>query len=273
MVPAVSSAIRILAELAEADGNGASHGDLVRETGISKSTMHNLLATLESEGYVRRNPRTRRFHLGGTLIPLGAAAARQVRSLTIAMERLPGLALEHDLSVAVGQVTPDGDAQIIERAYPPQPVHVGIRIGSRYGYFDGAIGKCLLAALDPVKAEELVRNRRIPAHTERTLTDPARLLADVARVRERGWAASIGEYNRNIAVSASIGGTNGIEGVLLALGFPDDVPSERVPPIGDALRDVADRITAHAGGVPPYGRSAGVAATPTAIHHTEEDMK
>jgi IclR family acetate operon transcriptional repressor len=249
-VPAVTSAIRILAELNDADGTGVSHSDLVRETRISKSTMHNLLATLESEGYVRRDPQTRLYRLGGALIPLGAAAARQVKALTLAVESLPGLALEHELSFAVGQVTPDADAQIIERAYPSQPVHVGIRIGSRYGYFDGAIGKCLLAALDAGRAEVLVRDRRIPAHTEHTLTDPETLLTDIARVRDRGWAASIGEYNRNIAVATALGGAQGMEGVLLALGFPEDVPSERVPRIGDALRRVADHITRNAGGGP-----------------------
>jgi IclR family transcriptional regulator, acetate operon repressor len=256
-VPAVSSAIRILGELAQVDGNGASQSDLVRETGISKSTMHNLLATLESGGFVRRSSSTGRYQLGGALIPLGAAAALNVRSLTLAIERLPGLAREHGLSMAVGQLTPNRDAQIIERVYPPQPVHVGIRLGSRYGYFDGAIGKCLLATLAPADAEKLVRDRPIPAHTELTLTDPETLLEDVAQVRARGWGASIGEYNSNIAVSATIAGADGVEGLLLALGFPNDLSPAMVPSIGVTLREVADSITAQAGGTPPNGGRRG----------------
>jgi IclR family acetate operon transcriptional repressor len=251
-VPAVGSAIRILSELAQADGDGASQAELVRETGISKSTMHNLLATLEGEGYVRRNARTRRFHLGGALIPLGAAAAREVRTLTLAIERLPTLAVHHELSMYLGQVTPDGDAQIIERAHPPQPMHVGMRIGTRFGYFDGAIGKCLLAALDPAEAEAIVRRARIPARTKRTVTDPERLLAEVAIVRRSGWARSIAEYNDNIAVAAMLKGADDAEdGVLVAVGFPSDLPEGQLPKVGRALRDEAKQIALQAGVIRP----------------------
>jgi IclR family acetate operon transcriptional repressor len=251
LVPAVASAIRILSELAEADGDGASQADLVRRTGVSKSTMHNLLTTLEHSGYVSRESRSRRYHLGGALIPLGAAAAREVRALTLAVDRLPALAIEHELSMYVAQVTPEGDAQIIERAYPPQPVHVGVRIGTRFGYFDGAIGKCLLAALPAQEAARTVRKHRIPAHTNRTLTDPRSLLAEVAIVRSQGWGASIEEYNSNIAVAAPLRGAEGqTEGVLVAVGFPSDLPAAEVPRVGAALRDEATSISAQAGAAP-----------------------
>jgi DNA-binding IclR family transcriptional regulator len=251
LVPAVGSAIRILSELAEADGDGVSQADLVRQTGISKSSMHNLLATLEHSGYIRRDSRSRRYHLGGALIPLGAAAARELRTLTLAVERLPALAVEHELSMYAAQVAPEGDAQIIERAYPPQPVHVGMRIGTRFGYFDGAIGKCLLAALSPQQAARVVRKHRIPAHTNRTLTDPHSLLEEVAVVRSQGWGASIEEYNTNIAVAAPLRGAEGqTEGVLVAVGFPSDLPPADVPRVGAALRDEAEAISAHAGAAP-----------------------
>jgi IclR family acetate operon transcriptional repressor len=257
LVPAVGSAIRILSELVEADGGGVSQADLVRQTGISKSTMHNLLATLEHSGYVSRDNRSRRYHLGGALIPLGAAAAREVRTLTFAVERLPALAVEHELSMYVAQVAPEGDAQIIERAYPPQPVHVGMRIGTRFGYFDGAIGKCLLAALPPQEAARTVREHRIPAHTNRTLTDPHSLLEEVAVVRSQGWGASIEEYNTNIAVAALLPGPEGqTEGVLVAVGFPSDLPTADVPRVGAALRDEAESISAQAGAAPLVGSTS-----------------
>jgi IclR family acetate operon transcriptional repressor len=253
-VPAVSATVRILSQLAAADGAGASQAELARETGISKSTIHNLLGTLEEAGYVRRSAATRRYQLGGALIPLGTAAARQVRTITLAIDRLAELASRHGVSAAVAQVTPDGDAQVVDRAYPPESVHVGVRIGSRYGYLDGAIGKCLLAALDAAEARRIVCAGPIPAHTHRTVTKAAELLAEVELVRARGWGASIGEYNDNIAVAASIlGGDRSAEAILLALGFPSDIPERSVPVIGQALAREAATITAHAGGATPNG--------------------
>jgi IclR family acetate operon transcriptional repressor len=244
--------MQVLATLADCDG--LSLTDLSRQTGVSKSTMHNLLATLEGEGYVRRHLHTRRYGLGGALIPLGAAAARAVRTLTVAVERLPGLASEHGLSMAAVQLTPDGEAQVIERAYPPDPLHVGIRIGSRYGPFDGAIGKCLLAAMEPERASELVWDRPIPAHTERTLTSPGPLLDEVELVRERGWGASIAELNSNMAVAATIHGADGApEAMLLAVGFPSQLRADEVPSVGAALSEEAALITVMAGGAVPVG--------------------
>jgi DNA-binding IclR family transcriptional regulator len=257
-VPAVSAAIRLLAQLAEGDGRGFSQAELARETGISKSTIHNLLGTLEEAGYVRRSSATLRYQLGGALIPLGTAAARQVRTITLAMDRLPELASEHRVSAAIAQVTPAGDTQVVDRAYPPESVHVGVRIGSRYGYLDGAIGKCLLAALQPAAAERILRAGPIPAHTDRTVTRPEELLAEVELVRARGWGASIGEYNENIAVAATILGLDGsAEAVLLALGFPSDIPEPAVPVIGQALAREAAAISAHAGGGGSNGGTQG----------------
>lgn len=250
-VPAVESASRVLALLIDTDDNGASMSELCAGTGISKSTMHNLLGTLQASGYVRRTAATRRYHLGGALIALGAAASRQVHSLTLAVDRLAHVAAAEGVSAAVGMVMPGGEAQITHRAYPPDSVHVGIRVGSRYGLFDGAIGKCLLAAMDPLQARRVVESEPIPAHTDRTVTEPESLWAEIEAVRARGWAASIGEYNGNIAVAATIHDADGAaEALLLALDFSSDASRERVPALGEALRREARLITEHAGGVP-----------------------
>jgi len=247
VVPAVGSAIKVLGELAQCDGLGATHTELVQTTGISKSTMHNLLGTLELGGYVRRSSSTRRYHLGGALIPLGAAAAREVQMVGLAIERLPALAAQFALSLYVAQVISNGEAQIIGRAYPPQPMHVGMRTGTRFGYFDGAIGKCLLATIPPAEAAEIVRSHPIPVHTALTVTDPDALEREVEVVRERGWAASIGEYNNNGAIAAPMIGPDGAEGVLVAVGFTNDFSADDVPRLGTALHKEASAIAAQVG--------------------------
>jgi DNA-binding IclR family transcriptional regulator len=251
-VPALTAATRVLSALTDAGGDGISQADVARATGVSKSSTHNLLWTLEAEGFVRRDPRTRRYHLGGALIALGVAASQQMESVALAVDCLPRIAGGHNVSAAVAVVTRDGDAQVLNGAFPPQPVHVGIRIGSRYGYFDGAIGKCLLAAMDPERARKVVCAQPIPVHTDRTVTEPARLLEEIAAVRARGWGTSIGELNSNIAVAATIfdaGGT--AEAVLVALAFPNELDDGGVATIGQALRDEAAFITHHAGGTAP----------------------
>jgi len=140
-VPAVVSAAKILRELRRIGGGGATQSELVRATGLSKSTMHNLLSTLEEEGLVSRDSRTREYRLGPTLITLGAAASGQTRLIEIATERLAPLATELGLSFAVAQPVGPHEAVIVERFYPPEGVHVGVRLGSTYGLYDGALAR------------------------------------------------------------------------------------------------------------------------------------
>lgn len=247
-VPAVVSTVKVLRELRRLGDGGATQSELVRATGLSKSTMHNLLSTLEEERIVSRDGRTREYRLGPALITLGAAASGQTRLIDIATEQLAPLATELGLSFAVAQPVGASETVIVERFYPPEGVHVGIRLGSTYGLYDGALGKCLLAALPDAEAERAIGERPIPAHTNRTLTRPDALLAEVAEVRRRGWGASVQELNENNAVAALVRGRNGsLALLLLALGFAEQLGGERIESTGEMLVGLGERIRAGAG--------------------------
>ncbi len=252
-VPAVVAASRVLSTLAASGGEKLRAVDLVKATGISKSSMHNLLATLEAERLVHVDEHLR-YGLGSALVSLGAAAVSARRAMTIAAERIRPLAAEHDLSFAVAQCLPGpdgGESEVVERAYP-HGVHVGVTIGSRYGPFDGALGKCLLAALEPQQAERVIRATKPVPHTTRTITDPDELVREIQAVRERGWAASVGELNSNNAVAAPIFGPRGeLDLLLLSLGFPDQLSEEQVPEVGALLRWLGAEIGEEVGARPP----------------------
>ena len=185
-VPAVVAAIGALDALAGLNGAGASLSELARMIGRSKSTVFNLLSTLEAEGLVSRDDDTRRYHLGARLIPLGAAAAREARPLAMALERAREIAAETGLSVAVAQTIAGPMAQVVDSATPQSGLHVGITIGDRYGVFDGAIGKSLLAGLPESDAERIVRESSPRPHTARTITDADALLAAAPAPHRRG---------------------------------------------------------------------------------------
>jgi IclR family acetate operon transcriptional repressor len=251
-VPAIVLASRVLTWLAQVDGRPPSQAEVARGLALSKSTAYNVLSTLEGLGLVQRDPSSRLYRLGAALVPLGQAAARHSRHAVLAAERLPTLAGELGLSFALFQARDDGHAQVIDRAYPTDDIHVGITLGAVNGPFDGAVGKCLLAALEPEAAAEIVEQREaLPTHTERTIVKPAELLAEVATVRRQGWAASVGEYRENNAVGAPIFGSSGsAELFLVALGFSTQRLPERTPELGARLREIADAISESSGGRP-----------------------
>lgn len=248
LVPAVQSACRILDLLAHGDGEAPSLSEIARDLELSKSSVHGLLTTLNAYGYVQRGADSRRYRLGAALVPLGRAAAGNLRAAALIGDRLAALAGEHRLTFAVAQVTEYGDAQVIDRAYPRSDIHVGVALGSRYGPFEGAIGKCLIAAMDEAEAKRLVHGADIPRHTGLTLAEPDALLADIDRVRALGWASSMGELKENHAVAAPLHGAGGdVELVLFAVGFPRQLDADAIAAIGAVLRETAAAIRAELG--------------------------
>ena len=250
-VPAVLAASRILAALAQPDADGLRQSELARTADLSRSTAHNMLHTLEHLGYVQRDHTTRLYRLGAALVPLGQAAAQTTRVAEVAGERIPTLAAEVGLSFALAQVTSLDEAVIIDRAYAPSGLHVGITLGDRYGPFDGAIGKCMLAALGAEDADQQIKQADLAQRTEATITRPKELAREVRLVRGRGWASSVKEFNENHAVAAGIWGQGGrMELILLALGFPAQLGPKQISSVGSLLRETANAITEACGGEP-----------------------
>lgn len=242
-VPALVSAMKILRELSQCGEEGATASELVRATGLSKSSMHNLLGTLVAEGLVSRNDRSRAYSLGPALIALGAAASGQARLLDVANEKLAPLATNFELTFAIAKTVSPTEVVVIERFYPPTGIHVGVRLGVRYGISEGAIGKCLLAAHSEEEAARLLAEVELEPHTASTITDPEALLEEVRKVRQDGYAISIQELNENNAVAAPVyGRNNGIELIIFALGFPDHMSGEVIDRVGSALVTAAAEI-------------------------------
>jgi IclR family acetate operon transcriptional repressor len=202
-VPAVDRAVRVLWTL-------ASHGEhslseLSRELGVPKSTLSSLLATLEEQTLVERDPGSRRFRLGRGIAELAiAAAAARVDVRDAARPQLERLA-ELSGETAILHVRSGEDTVIAERVEPPHQLKVVAPLGHRLPAFAGSVAKVLLAALPEEQAEAIVRARPLPVFTPRSIVDPDAYLEEIARARRRGYGIENEEYLVGVrAVSAPV---------------------------------------------------------------------
>jgi IclR family acetate operon transcriptional repressor len=69
-----------------------------------------------------------------------------------------------------------------------QPYSMASRLGMRLPLHCTSIGKAILAHLPDSEIDEIIAARGLERRTPNTLTDPARLRADLARVRDVGYA-------------------------------------------------------------------------------------
>jgi IclR family acetate operon transcriptional repressor len=99
------------------------------------------------------------------------------------------------------------------------------------------------------EVKRIIKKRSIPAYTDRTLTKPADLVAEVEQVRAQGWAASEQELNENNAVAAPVVGRgDNTELILLALGFAEQLSGDEIASTGELLVKVAKDVR-RAGGL------------------------
>jgi DNA-binding IclR family transcriptional regulator len=235
----LSRGLAVLHTLARA-ADGATVAELSSGTELDRAVLYRLLETLTDEGYVFRDPDTRRFHLGVTLVELGAKAGR---SLEVRRLALPGMRqlMEHSREAVCLAVRDRGDVVVVDRVEPPGLfVRVGYHVGFRHPLTVGAHGRALLSHLDP--ADQARITDRQPG-----------LLAELASCRERGFAASTDELERGaVGVAAPV--LDRFARPIASLGLV--APSPRVPDpsaLGPKVRRVATEVSRRLGyrGVEP----------------------
>lgn len=187
-VQSVERAADLLELLADAGGEAAL-SELATTTGLPLPTIHRLMRTLLALGYVRQLP-SRRYALGPRLIRLGESAGRQLGA-----DARPFLAeIASELGESANLAMIDRDMVVyIAQASSAHSMRMFTEVGRRVFTHCTGVGKAVLAQLDDGAVREIVRRVGMPAATEHSLTDLDALLAELAVIRERGYAIDEGE--------------------------------------------------------------------------------
>ena len=222
------------------------HAEVARITGIAKSSTSNLLDTLVDVGLVARD--TRGYGLGTKLIALGAAAAERLEIRTIA---LPVLRELSDLGIGTANlaILHGNDVLYVEKVNnPAHVIQIATRVGGTAPAHATALGKVLVAALDPVARETWIRDHAFTAVTEHTMTSASAFAEAVAVAARRGYALDEEEQNlRTVCVAAPLTDHTGATVAAISLScLGVDLPADRAPQIA-AVTDGARRISAMLG--------------------------
>ncbi|MFJ9179453.1 IclR family transcriptional regulator [Streptomyces sp. NPDC102360] len=164
--------------------------DLTRKTGLPHATVRRLALELIEAGALDRAP-DGGFTVGLRLWQLGTLAPLSVPLRTAALPYMDDLhaALRQHVQLAVLEGTA---AVLVERLSAGHAVDVTSRPGGRLPLHSSGVGKVLLAHAAPELTDHVIAQGLTP-HTERTLTDPAQLRAQLAECREIGVAVVHGE--------------------------------------------------------------------------------
>lgn len=241
-VQSLARAFALLETIGRSQG-GIALSDLGREVGLHTSTAFHLVRTLAQLGYVRQDAATKRYHIGRPLFLLAAAALNDVE-----LSALVGPVLE-DLVRETGEtahfsVWSGNEVTHMATREAATPLRVNEVPGTRRPAYATAVGKVLLAQLEPDRLARYLDEVALAPVTEATITDRGRLETELRTIRESGLAFDDGEYLSEVRCAAMpvrdfqarVVGAVGISGPVWRLSL--SVLQGKVP----AIRAAADRI-------------------------------
>jgi IclR family transcriptional regulator, acetate operon repressor len=247
-VQALTRALSIMKAVAAQD-RGATLTEVARATKLAPSTVHRLLTTLQQDRFVQFESEGARWLVGVEAFVVGRAflQARDIarvaptflRRLMEQSAETANLAiLDEDMAVYMGQVE------------SRQTMRAICKLGGRVFLHSSALGKSMLALMEPEEVGRILAAKGMTRLTQRTLDNPTRLAAQLTKVRIAGYAADDEEYSPGLrcvaaAVTDEYGGP---VGALSISGPTIRVTRERLEELGLLVRSIADELTLELGG-------------------------
>lgn len=224
-----------------------SLGDLAELLGVHKSTVLRLLQTLESERFVTHDA-AHRYTLGSKLFDLASTALEQRDVRSTARMHL------EELNATTGQTVhlatyESGEVIYIDKLDAVQSFRMYSRVGLRAALYCTAVAKILVAS-QPLDARTRIASiiEYVPL-TPRTITSPARYLAELQKVADQGFAEDHGEHESFInCVAVGVHDSSGATVAAISVSVPDVILTYReVIALLPTVRATAARISADLG--------------------------
>ena len=201
-IPVIDRMMDVLA-LLERRPSGATIREMVEALNLPRTTVYRILNTLQHHDMVRRSE-DGSLRLGPRLLALAARTLGNTHDYDLAnlsRQHLEGLSEQTGEGSKVSVL--DGDGVLVVAAVQgSRDYALTVVPGQRLPLHAGAASKVLLAALPKTELKLLLAGP-LAGYTGRTIRDPSRLAAELARIRRQGWAHDKGEYAPSIQAFAA----------------------------------------------------------------------
>lgn len=177
--------------------------------GMTKSSAQRCTHTLERLGYLRRDPRVKRWVLTPRTLGLAHAYLSGHGLLEQATTHLI------DLNQACGESVSLSEADEPDMVYIARfPSHkrflIHMPVGRRLPMYCAGAGRAWLSALPRAEAQQILKRLELRALTPMTLTDPKLILREIDAAREAGYAWTDQEcYRGDLTIAAPVFGPDG----------------------------------------------------------------
>lgn len=220
---------------------------LSRELEMPKSTLLNLLRTLEEAGYVYRVRQSQSYRLGYKIMELSYSMRS---AFPIVQFALP---LMEELQSATGEFVyltthVSGRVLYLECVYP-QKRTVGYSItGKTLPMHCTGCGKAMLSTFTDEQIARVVDSEGLERKTLNTITDRQQLMKEIELIRARGYALDMEEETPGVrCVAMPVRSSNGMAAGAISVSGPVySITEEKLPLYVKLLSDVTSILATRA---------------------------
>ncbi len=218
--------------------------NLSKETGLPKATLLRFLATLSNLGYVSRDDADC-YSLTLRLFSIGSRALSHVDLITKSRPYAKQLCDELGETVHMG-IEEDNNAVYVIKEESSYTLRMYSRVGKTIPLYCTAIGKMLLSSKNDTELERYFNSVTLKPFTENTLRTKDELVAELDKIRARGWSIDDEEHEMNtVCVASGIKDYTGKVVAGLSVSFPVfRLNRNDIPAIAEKVKDTTAKISA-----------------------------
>ncbi len=250
-VQSLSRGLLLLEKIAQTQGVLLT--DLAEQVDLPVSTVHRLLSTLESQGFVRRESAQELWFVGVTGFKIGNGF---LASRDFVRQAKPFMA---KLVAEVGEtsnlsILQDGRAVIIAQHQCQEMMRMMVPLGSSSPLHASGVGKAILAGLSHDQQVLQLESVSLDKITDWTIVSQDMLAQDLTLAKQRGWALDDQEHAVGLrCVAACLYDENSQPIAAISVSGPlARIDDERILYLGEQVKLAAKNITAFIGGCWPH---------------------
>jgi DNA-binding IclR family transcriptional regulator len=216
--------------------------DLATELKFTKSNVHRLLTTLQSQGYVRQIPQNSTYELTTKIWALGSHVIQRMDLIKAAHPAMAKLAQITGETIHLS-VLDDTDVVYVDKIESAHHIRAHTSVGMRAPAFTMATGKAMLAHMPDDYLEKFRPHLR--RYTDSTRTTIKDLRKDIEQARAQGFSSVLhGEWREGIAACACaiLGRSGELVGAIGMSGPDSRVKRKQIKEYSAHVMDAARTI-------------------------------
>jgi IclR family acetate operon transcriptional repressor len=255
-VQSVDRALLIIETLAK-DDEGYRLTDLAVRTGLSPSTVHRLLTTLEKRRFVQFDRGGSMWHIGAQSFAVGSTFVRRRNFVTHALPYLRKLR-DQTRETANLAVVDDGAMVVLTRVESREIMRSVTKVGGRVPMVASGLGKALLSTYSEEDVFAIIQREGMPRLTSKSIVRAGELCKSLHDIRQQGYSIDDEEALIGLRCVSAVVYDDCSEplAAISVSGKASRVPNDRLPILGKLVQEVAAELTKALNGAMPDAKSS-----------------